>query len=270
MNWTGALEDAWGTVVNFVPRLIAFLLILLIGWLVARAVAALVNRVLERVGFDRAVERGGIRAALENSRYDASDIIAKIVFYAILLFTLQLAFSVFGPNAVSDLLTRIVAFLPKIFVAIVIVVVAAAIANAVRDLLRGVLGGTSLGRVLSTGAWVLILALGVIAALNQVDIATTVTTPILIAFLATIAGVIIVGAGGGLVRPMQHRWDRWLDQADREISQARTSNDVTGNGRHSTPATTPASRPAGAPGTSEMPAYPPQGQTGHDQGDAYR
>ena len=46
-----------------------------------------------------------------------------------------------------------------------------------------------------------------IAALNQVGIATTVTQPVLIAVLATVAGILIVGVGGGLVRPMQQRWD---------------------------------------------------------------
>jgi hypothetical protein len=64
-----------------------------------------------------------------------------------------------------------------------------------------------------------ILGLGVIAALNQVGIATTVTTPILIAVLATIAGILIVGVGGGLVRPMQARWEAWLERAAAESSR---------------------------------------------------
>ena len=61
-----------------------------------------------------------------------------------------------------------------------------------------------------------ILGLGVIAALNQIGVATTVTTPVLIAVLATIAGILIVGVGGGLIRPMQSRWERWLTRAEQE------------------------------------------------------
>ena len=108
------------------------------------------------------------------------------------------------------------AWLPRAFVAIVIVVVAAAIANAVRDLVTGALGGLSYGKVLADLTAIFILALGVIAALNQVGIATTVTTPVLIAVLATVAGILIVGVGGGLVKPMQSRWDGWLDRAAEE------------------------------------------------------
>src|SRR2546423_3529767 len=216
---SGALHDMVRAVVLFLPKAVAFVAILVVGWLVARVLRTVVDKVLGRVGFDRAVERGGIRAALARSRYDASDLVARLVYYAVLLFTLQLAFGLWGPNPVSDLIKGVVAWLPKAFVAILIVVVAAAIASAVRDIVGNALSGLSYGRFLGAVAAWFIIGLGVIAALNQVGVATTVTTPILIAVLATIAGILIVGVGGGLVRPMQARWEGWLDRAAQE-SQA--------------------------------------------------
>lgn len=216
-----ALTSALTSIATFVPKLVLFLVILVIGIIVAKALAKIVDRVLEKVGFDRAVERGGVGKALAHSSYDASDILAKVVYYAVLLFTLQLAFSAFGPNPVSALLTTFVAFLPRVFVAIIIVVVTAAIAQGVKGLIEGALGGLSYGKVLANIAAVFILGLGIIAALNQVGIATTVTTPVLVAVLATVAGVIIVGAGGGLIKPMQHRWERYLSTAETEVPKAR-------------------------------------------------
>jgi hypothetical protein len=210
------VSDAVRTVVSFIPKFVAFLVILVIGWLVARLLLRVVDGVLERIGFDRWVERGGVKAALARSRYDASDIVARLAYYAVLLFTLQLAFGVFGPNPVSALIGGIVAWLPRAFVAVIIVVVAAAIAGAVRDLISGALGGLTYGRILANVASWFIIAIGVIAALNQIGVATTVTTPILVAVLATIAGILIVGVGGGLVRPMQNRLDRWLDRVAAE------------------------------------------------------
>jgi hypothetical protein len=215
------VSDAWASVVAFVPRLVAFLVILLVGWVVAKLLYKAVDAVLERIGFDRWVERGGIGRALERSRYDASDLIAKIIYYAVLLITLQIGFSVFGPNPISTLLGGVVAWLPKAAVAIVIVVVAAAIANAVKDIVSGALGGLSYGRVLANIAAVFIIGLGVIAALNQIEVATTVTTPVLVAFLATVAGILVVGVGGGLIRPMQQRWEGWLDRAESETDALR-------------------------------------------------
>jgi hypothetical protein len=204
-----------------VPKLVLFLVILIIGIIVAKVLAKAVNAVLERVGFDRAIERGGVGRALEKSKYDASDILAKLVYYAVLLFTLQLAFSAFGPNPISALLTAIIAYLPKVFIAIVIVVVASAIAAGAKTLIEGTLGGLSYGRVLANIAAVFILGLGIIAALNQMGIATTVTMPVLIAVLATIAGILIVGVGGGLIRPMQSRWESYLTKAEAEAPRIR-------------------------------------------------
>jgi hypothetical protein len=214
----GAVGDALRMLVLFIPKFVLFVVILVVGWLVARVLLKAVDRVLERLGFDRWVERGGIKTALSRSRYDASDIVAKLVYYAVLLFTLQLAFGVWGPNPVSDLIRGIVAWLPRAIVAVVILVVASAIAGAVRDIIAGALGGLSYGRVLANVTSWFIIAIGVIAALNQIGVATTVTTPILIAVLATISGILIVGVGGGLVRPMQRRLESWLDRASRETA----------------------------------------------------
>ncbi|WP_082115401.1 mechanosensitive ion channel family protein [Lentzea aerocolonigenes] len=231
MDFGQGLTDAWRAVATFVPKLAVFLLILLIGWFVAKAVAKLVDKVLERVGFDRLVERGGIRQMLSRSKYDASDLLAKLVFYALLLITLQIAFGVWGPNPVSDLLTAIVAWLPKAAVAIIIVVVAAAIARAVKDFIGSALGGLSYGNVLANIASVFIWALGIIAALNQIGVATTVTTPVLIAVLATVGGILVVGVGGGLIGPMQQRWEGWLGRAERELPQAQAQAEAYQRGR---------------------------------------
>ncbi|SBT66540.1 Conserved TM helix [Micromonospora sediminicola] len=215
-NFGDAVGDAFRSVMLFLPKAVAFVAILVVGWLIAKAVLKLVDKVLERVHFDRAVERGGIKTALARSKYDASDIVAKLAYYGVLLVTLQLAFGIWGPNPISDLIAGVVAWLPRAFVAIVIVVVAAAIARAVKDIISSALGGLSYGRVLANLASVFILGLGVIAALNQIGVATAVTTPVLIAVLATVGGILVVGVGGGLVRPMQSRWETWLTRAEEE------------------------------------------------------
>ena len=222
MDWNESFQDLANDVVTFLPKLLVFLAILIVGILVARLLARLANTVLERLGFDSAVERGGVRQALERSKYDASDIVAKLIYYTLVLFVLQSAFGVFGPNPVSDLLASVIAFLPRLFVAIVLVVIAAAIASAVKNLIVNSIGGLSYGRLLANIAAVIILGIGIIAALNQIDVATTVTTPILIAVLATLAGVTIVGVGGGLVRPMQQRWEGWLSNAELETNRLRS------------------------------------------------
>jgi hypothetical protein len=229
-----AVGDGLALVARFVPQLLLFLVILLIGWLIAKGLRKATNAILERVGFDRAVERGGIGRMLSRSKYDASDLIATVVYYAILLITLQIAFSAFGPNPISDLLTQFVAFLPRIIVAIIIVVIAAAIAAAVKDLVGSALGGLSYGRILATTASVFIIGLGVIAALSQIGVAIAVTLPVLITVLATVGGILVVGVGGGLIAPMRQRWEHILNRAEQEApraaAEARTASTTTATG----------------------------------------
>ncbi|MCW2737702.1 hypothetical protein [Nocardioides sp.] len=261
------LRNGFSLIAEFVPKLVLLLIILIVGLLIAKAISKALSALLERVGFDKAVERGGVKKALANSKMDASDIIAKLLYYTLMLFVLQLAFGVFGPNPISDLLTQVITFLPSLIVAIIILVVASAIAAAVKVLVEGSLGGLSYGTTLANLASIFILFLGIVAALNQVGVATTVTTPVLVAILATVAGVIIVGVGGGLIKPMQHRWEGYLlkaeaeaprikqeaanapsvkDQARQAKHQATTSHQSTGRGGSSSAGGPPPAAPADA------------------------
>jgi hypothetical protein len=53
------VNDMWHSVATFAPELVAFLLILIIGLIVAKLISTAVDKILERVGFDRAVDAAG-------------------------------------------------------------------------------------------------------------------------------------------------------------------------------------------------------------------
>jgi Conserved TM helix len=216
VQWGTGFSNAWSNVATFIPKFIVFLIILIVGYIVAKAIAKILSAVLTRVGFDRLVERGGIKTALARSNYDASDILAKIVFYAIMLFVLSTAFGVFGNNPISSYLHAIVAYLPLLFVAIVIVIIAAAIAAAAKTLIENSLGGLSYARVLGNLASGFILAIGIIAALDQLHIAANVVNAILYAALTALVGIAIVAVGGGGIKTMSRRWEAVADRYDAE------------------------------------------------------
>jgi len=214
------LQDWLTTVGNATLKFVVFLIILFIGWLIARAVDSAVSRLLAKVGFDRLAERTGLRRW--TGRYAPSALVGRIVRYILLLITLQLGFGVFGPNAISDVIDAIIAWIPRLIVACVILVVAVAIAGAVFDIIRNALSQFSYGKGLGRAAQIAIIALGAIAALNQVGIATTVTMPVLVTILATIGGILVVGVGGGLIHPMRERWERMLTKGEAEYSKVST------------------------------------------------
>ena len=210
------VREGFTTFMTFIPKLLGALVILIIGYIIAKLVAKAVNAILERVGFDKAVERGGIKKALAKSKYDASDIVAKLVFYAIFIPVLSMAVGALGIQALEQPLAAFIALIPRIIVAIVLVVIGAAIAGAVKSFIQNALGGLSYGSILANAAAILILFGFIKSALDQVGIATAVTGALLYATLAAVAGVVIVGVGGGLIRPMQHRWEDMLVKAGTE------------------------------------------------------
>ena len=184
------------------------------------------DRILERVGFDRLVERGGVRTALSRSSLDASSILARIVFYMAFLLVLQLAFSVFGPNPITDLLDGIIAFLPKVFVAVLIIVITAAVAAGAKTVIESVLGGLSYGRMMALIAAAAIWFVGVAAALNQIEVAPEIVNGLFYGMIALVVGIGIVAVGGGGVQPMRERWQRALARVDQEAP--RLKREATG------------------------------------------
>lgn len=216
IEWSDGLQNAWNDIAEFFPKLIGFLIILIIGYVIAKAVSKALNAVLERVGFDRAVERGGVKKALAQSKFDASDIVAKLIFYALFLLVLQMAFGVFGDNPISDLLQSVIAYLPRVIVAIIIIVVASAIGAAVREMIDASLGGLSYGRALATAAGAAIIVIGIFAALNHLLIAPQIVTGLFYALLAIIVGSAVIAVGGGGIQPMRERWMNVLTKYDEE------------------------------------------------------
>ena len=170
------------------------------------------------------------------------------MYYGILLFTLSVAFGVFGPNPISDYLGAVIGYLPRLFAAILILVIAAAIAAAVKGLIENTLGGLSYGRTLANAASGLILVIGVVAVLNQLQIAATVVDAVLYAALAAAAGIAIVAVGGG-IKPMQERWERTLTRYDEEkpriAEQARRAPSARQQAEQAYAQAQPNGRPSG-------------------------
>jgi hypothetical protein len=173
MDFETPVREGFTTFATFIPKLLGFLVILLIGYFVAKLVSKLVDKGLEKAGFDRAVEKGGIKKALAKSSYDASDIVAKLVFFAVFIPFLSAAVGALGIQALQEPLAAFIALIPRIIVAIVLVVLGAVIAGAVKAFIQNALGGLSYGKVLANVASILILLGFVKSALDQVGIATT-------------------------------------------------------------------------------------------------
>jgi|SRR6188472_913418 hypothetical protein len=217
------LQSAWQHVATIVPKLLGFFLILLIGWFLAKALSKLTNSLLERVGFDNWVERGSLKQAFARNNTDASDLVAVLVFWTVFLITLQLAFGIWGPNPISDLLHGLIAYIPRIVVAVVILVIAAAVARVLTDVLRPMLGAVEGGDWIARAAGIAVLVIGVFAALDELQIAPAIVVGLFYALLAVIVGSLIVAFGGGGIPVAREYLQRWRVRGEAKAAEIRSN-----------------------------------------------
>lgn len=220
-SFQSGLAQGWAVLMTFVPKLLLFTAILVIGYFAGKFICKILDRVLDRVGFNRLVERGGVKRTLDRSGWDASQILSKTVLFFVMLFVLQLAFGVFGPNPVSNILTSIIAYLPNVFAAVIIVTLAAAIAAGAKQIIQVALGGLSYGRWIAGAASIAILFIGITAALNHLGVAPAIVNGLFYAVLAIIVGSTIVAVGGGGIAPMRAQWERALGRMQQEAPRIR-------------------------------------------------
>jgi hypothetical protein len=240
-GFSQGLDTAWSNAAQILPKIGYFLLILIVGIIVAKIIQKIVTKVLQKVAFDKLVERGGIKQALSKSKYDAAAILGKIVYYFIFLGVLSMAFAVFGANnPISLFIASIVAFLPKLFVAVLALIIAFAVAAAVKDLLSNMLGGLSYGAALANGVSLFIIALGVFFALGQLQIATLIVGPLFIAILALIVVPPIIAFGIGGIDPARETIRNMQAKAQDKAQEIKT--EVSSSSDEPTQPTPPAKR----------------------------
>lgn len=220
------VEEALTAVATFVPKLLGAIVVLVVGWLIARAIQKITHTILTKLRFDALVDRSGLGSAIERAGYpDSGLLMAKIVYYAILLLALQIAIDVFGDSAIQGALDAVIALLPKLFVAVVIILVAGAIATRVREIVAGSAGGLAYGDTLATLASAAIWVTGIFAALNQIEIAADIVTSLFTIIVGTIALILVIKFGvGGVWAARDRFWPAVYDKLGSKAPPAPSSS----------------------------------------------
>ena len=131
-----SLNDALAVMLLTLPRIISFVLILIIGWVIASLVAKAVEAILRAVKFNDIAQRSGIAGFAQGMgmKTDPAGVLTEIVKWFIRLLALVVAFDALGLPAVSSVIRDFLLWLPNLVVALVIIVIAGIVANMLGDL----------------------------------------------------------------------------------------------------------------------------------------
>ena len=195
-----SLQQGLDSFFGFIPNILGFLVILLIGWIIAKAVRTVVNTALDKVGVDNKLHESPAGSYVERMSPGAkpSHLIGAVAYWFIFLFAVSAAIGALKIPALSQFIAQVQAFLPNVVVAILIFVIAAALAGGVAGAVQKLMGDTPTGKVVTAVVPGLILAIGLFMVLNQLHIAeeiVTITYAALLGMLA-LAGALAFGLGG--------------------------------------------------------------------------
>lgn len=158
----------------YLPRLLFALLILAAGWLVAKAVRFAVTRGLRAINFHVLTERAGLDGFLRQagSRRDATAIFGLLAYGLVLLAALLVAFNSLGLSYVTALLSRVLWFIPNLFVALLILVLGAYFGRVVGELVSAYLRRAGMADTVLPGkaAQYAIVVFSVLIALDRTGI----------------------------------------------------------------------------------------------------
>jgi hypothetical protein len=193
--WGAALTTSLATALSLflgaIPRIIGFLVILIIGWIISSALAAAVAALLRAVKFNVMAQNSGIQGFINNMglRTDASGLLANIVKWFLRLIVLVVAFDALGLPAVSQVLQQFLLWIPNLVVAVVVLVIAGLAANALSNLVRGATAQAGFDNpdLLATIARVAVWAFGIVVAVNQIGIAQELVNTLFMGFIGALA-----------------------------------------------------------------------------------
>jgi len=186
-----ALAGALALLLTGIPRIIGFLLILLIGWFIAGLLARAVAALLRVVHFNDLAQRAGITGFVRNMgiQRDAAGVLADIVMWFVRIITLIVAFDALGLPAVSQVLQQFLLWIPNLVVAMVILVLAGLAANALANLVRGATAqaGFTNPDMVSNITRIAVWSFGIIIAVNQIGIAQTLVNTLFFGLVGALA-----------------------------------------------------------------------------------
>jgi Conserved TM helix len=173
-----SLQHALNSFFGFLPNLLGFLVILIVGYVIAKVVKTVLVKLLQKAGLDKALHSGQAGQYVEKLSPGASPakLIGAVGFWLIFLFVLSAAIGALKIPAVTAFMNEVLAYLPNIIAAVVIFVVAGAIAGAIATLVAKTMGDTPTGKLVATVAPLLIMAIATFMVLNQLHIAQAIVT----------------------------------------------------------------------------------------------
>ncbi len=173
-NLVGAMSGLWIKIANFIPNLFGALILVILGFLVAKLLDTLLSKLLAKVGLDRLMSGTGLTKLLTRVGIKAqvSTLIGKIVYWFVLLIFLISAAEALGLERVSATLDVLALYVPKMFAAALVLLAGILLAQLLNSMVKGAAEGVRLEYAAGLGrvAQSMVIIISISVAIGQLEI----------------------------------------------------------------------------------------------------
>ena len=167
-------------IMAYLPTLLGALIILIVGWIVAKAIRRIVDWLLKAVRFDTLADKAGISGILRKGdlKISAREVVSGIVYWLVVIMVLVMAVDALGLPKASDVLASLFAYVPKVIAALLVLVVAMFLASFVSGIVHTAAGNANLPKpeiFAGISRWAIII-FAVTISLEQLGIAPLLVT----------------------------------------------------------------------------------------------
>jgi small-conductance mechanosensitive channel len=209
-------------IMAYIPILLGALVILIVGWIVARAIRRILDWLLKTIRFDALADKAGISEVLRKGelKITARQVVSSLVYWLIIIMVLVMVANALGLPKASDILSNLFAYVPKVIAALLVLVVAMFLASFVSGIVRIAAGNAKLPKpelLAGICRWVIIV-FAVTISLAQLGIAPLLVTA---TFNIILGGIVLAlalafGLGG------KDAAARYLEELKEKRSQKKT------------------------------------------------
>lgn len=205
---------------NFLPRLGVALAVIVVGWLLAKGLRMGVVKALRALNFHILTERAGIDGFLKQggTEKDTVEWFGIIAYALVLIVSLIVAFNTLGLTQVTDLLGRVLLFVPRLLVALLIVVFGGYFSRFVANAVQRYLGaaGISDAQILSRIVRYGVMAFVLLLAFDHLDIGGGLIQHTFLILLGGVVFAMALAFGLGARKRASELIERWFPRDPRD------------------------------------------------------
>lgn len=186
-NLTNEFENTVGAIIAFLPNILAAILILVIGAIVASILGTLVRKALQRVRFDRAMHNSAAGTLVSRVVDSPSRTSGRIVYWLVMIGAISLAVGALNLPILNNLLAGIYGYVPNIIAAVAIFLIATAVSAGVVSFTQRIMGRSALSKLVSAAVPGVVMSLAIFMILNQLAIARDIVNILFTAIVGSLA-----------------------------------------------------------------------------------